>query len=123
MNRTPFRELVARWREEAEVLGRRHVGANADLLRDVADELEESVRDWEGETLTLTEAAAETGYSRDQLGRLLRDGKIPNAGRQKAPRILRRDLPRKAGAVAHDSPVQHSSRTQIVQSVIAKEGR
>ncbi len=47
--------------------------------------------------LNLTVAASESGYSADYLGRLVKDGTIPNAGRPGAPRIRRGDLPRKAG--------------------------
>jgi hypothetical protein len=39
--------------------------------------------------------AAEAGIPLLHLGRLVRDGVIPNAGRERSPRILRRDLPRK----------------------------
>ncbi len=52
--------------------------------------------------LTLTEAAATSGYSADHLGHLVREGKIPNAGRPGAPRIALRDLPRKAPESAAD---------------------
>ncbi|MGH7688845.1 MAG: hypothetical protein ACREN3_04495 [Gemmatimonadaceae bacterium] len=47
------------------------------------------------ETLTLAEAAAETGYTRDHIARLIRTGTLPNAGRPRAPRVRRADLPRK----------------------------
>jgi hypothetical protein len=40
-----------------------------------------------------------SGYSADYLGRMLRSGSIPNAGRPHAPRIRRADLPRKAGGL------------------------
>lgn len=45
--------------------------------------------------LTLAEAASRSGYSEEHLGRLVRDGKIPNAGRRGAPRIRAGDLPRR----------------------------
>jgi len=65
------------------------------VLERCADELEATVRDRDETTLTLTDAARESGYTREHLGRLVRDGKIPNAGRPGAPRIARRHLPRK----------------------------
>ncbi len=72
--------------------------------------------------LTLTEAAEESGFSADHLGRLVHDGKIPNAGRPGAPRISRRHLPRKTGAaksrLAAKPPLREISTAQIVQSVI-----
>ena len=76
-------------------------------------------------TFWLVEAARESGYSADHLGRLVRDGKIPNAGRPGAPRIARRDLPRKAHAppearLAETPRPRDVSRVQIVQSIIEK---
>jgi hypothetical protein len=48
------------------------------------------------EALALTDAAKESGYSANHLGRLVRSGEIENIGRSNAPKIRRRDLPRKA---------------------------
>jgi hypothetical protein len=62
----------------------------------VADELEEINRRQGDDALTLVEAAHETGYSAEHLGRLVREGKVSNAGRKNAPRIRRGDLPHKA---------------------------
>ncbi len=58
------------------------------------------------DALNMKDAAAASGYSAEYLGRLVRDGKIANAGRPKAPKILRRDLPRKAPT---DSPRDRAS--------------
>ena len=75
-------------------------------------------------TLTLTDAAKESGYSTDHLGRLVRDGKIPNAGRPGAPRVALRHLPRKTGAatprLAAKPSLREVSTAQIVQSIIEK---
>jgi hypothetical protein len=51
------------------------------------------------ELLTLEHAARESGYSAEHLGREVREGRIPNAGRKGAPRIRRADLPRKPGTI------------------------
>ena len=56
-------------------------------LETCAAELEAALRQEDDTLLTLTEAARESGYSADHLGRLVRDGKIPNTGRPGAPRI------------------------------------
>jgi hypothetical protein len=50
------------------------------------------------EVITLTQAAHETGYTPDHLGRLVRGGEIPNVGRKNAPRVRRADLPKKTSA-------------------------
>ena len=87
--------LLDAWLKQAEAL-RRYGGENlAVVLERCADELEVTIRERDETTLTLTSAARESGYTREHLGRLVRDGKIPNAGRPGAPRIARRHLPRK----------------------------
>jgi len=48
------------------------------------------------ETLTIGEAAAESGYSKSHLYTLLSEDSLANVGTKGAPRVLRRDLPRKA---------------------------
>jgi len=50
------------------------------------------------ECLTLNEAAGESGFSVSHLGRLVSEGRVPNAGERYSPRIRREDLPRKPGA-------------------------
>jgi hypothetical protein len=62
-----------------------------EVLRDFAA-VTASVDD---EPLSLREAAAASGYSEDHLARLVRQERIPNAGRRGAPRIRRGDLPRR----------------------------
>lgn len=42
--------------------------------------------------LSLTEAAKRTGHTPDHIGRLVRLGKLPNAGRKNAPRVRYTDL-------------------------------
>jgi hypothetical protein len=44
------------------------------------------------EALSLTKAAERTGYSAEHLGRLVRQGRLPNAGRKNAPKIRLSDL-------------------------------
>ena len=88
-------ELPTHWREMAETLRRFNAGA-AEAFEQAAVELEQSLREREHELLTLRQAAAESGYTEDYLGKLVRAGTIENAGRHKAPKIRRADLPRKA---------------------------
>ena len=115
--------LPADWRGKAKAL-RRYGSETAALVLDLcAGDLETTIRDRDETTLSLVEAARESGYSRDHLGRLVRDGKIPNAGRPNAPRIARRHLPRKAPAqapLAEEPRPRERSNAQIVQSIIQR---
>jgi hypothetical protein len=72
------------------------------------------------EVLTLVEAALECGYSADHLGRLVREGAIPNSGRPKAPKIRRCDLPRKPGVLppASAGAIVPVDRRRIAASVL-----
>jgi hypothetical protein len=104
-----LRDLPGRWREQAGSL--EHYGApgNAATLRAAAAQLEAALRSSDDAPLTLAQAAAVSGYSEDHLARQLREQKIPNVGRPRAPRIRTADLPRKpraialAGAVLYDA--------------------
>ena len=118
--------LAKAWRTRAETIRRYGGDTQAVALEACAAELEEALRQRDDTTLTLAEAARESGYSADHLGRLVREGKIPNAGRPGVPRIALRDLPRKAQepATASDQveqpPLPKDSNAQIVQSIIEK---
>jgi len=89
-------EILDRWRArqaewtalDVSLSGER---VAAEVLRDM-----EALLDGEGsEPIGLREAARRTGYTADHIGKLVRDGKIPNAGRPKAPLVRLRDLPKK----------------------------
>ena len=117
-------DLPAEWRAQAEGLRQFGADAQAKAVDRCAAHLEEVLR-YEGDALlTLPEAASESGYSADHIGRLVREGKIPNAGRPGAPRIARRDLPLKAtqgdSAVPQHNRISDTSNVQIVQSIIEK---
>ena len=79
--------LVAGWRAEVELLRRRGAGIQADVLAACADELAEALHRAALEELTVSEAAAETGYSASAIRR-----RFP--GRKT---IQRGELPRKGG--------------------------
>jgi hypothetical protein len=89
-------EFAAKWTAEAEAMRQRGALVNgAALIEEVLQDFDSAVGDYGDQPLTLTEASRESGYSLDHLGLLIRQGTIPNAGRPHAPRICRRDLPRK----------------------------
>jgi hypothetical protein len=121
MDTSAIHALAQRWHEEAVLLQSRGAGCQAAVLVSVADELEGTVTEWLTQGLTLAQAAQESGYSREHLGRLIREGTLPNAGRPNAPRVRRRDLPRKT--VSETTVPPHLSREQIVRSVISEPPR
>jgi len=87
--------LHTRWRQKAELFRQHGHEATARAYELCSSELEAALDAREDELLDLQEAAKASGYSPDRLGRLLREGKIPNAGRRHAPRIRRGDLPKR----------------------------
>ncbi len=124
MNLSPLHSLVTGWRSEAELLRRRGIGDLAQMADSYALELQEALEGLENEPLTLGEAAEESGYSKDHLARLAREGKIPNVGRSGAPRIRRGDLPAKTGTLPSRATLAHlaPTKTQIVRSVANLKG-
>ncbi len=117
--------LPANWRQQAKALRRYGGETPAVAIERCADDLEATLVERDETTLPLVEAARESGYSADHLGRLVRDGRIPNAGRPGAPRIARIHLPRKAPEtaappLARNPPRRELSNRQIVQSIIEK---
>lgn len=112
---TAFR---ARWIARRDELRRLHALVDgAELCDALLGDLDALLSASASELLSLRQAAAESGYSPDHLGRLIREGKIPNAGRHHAPRIRRADLPRRAG-VLPPAPEIGISRVQIARSVV-----
>jgi len=89
--------LRARWLTRRDELRRLHALVDGAVLCDeLLAELDAVVADTASELLSLKRAALESGYSVDYLGRLIREGRLHNAGRSNAPRIFRADLPTKA---------------------------
>ena len=90
-------DYLAKWRAEAAVL-RRHKAyvEGAALCEEMLNDLQRVLEGEASQSLNLQEAASESGYSPDHLGKLVREGKLPNAGRLNAPLIRKKDLPRKA---------------------------
>ena len=88
-------ELPEEWRTLAAQQRRLGADSQARILEFCADELAAALLRAGDELLSLTRAAQESGYSADHLSRMVRDEKIPNAGRKAKPLIRRRDLPTK----------------------------
>lgn len=115
-------DLVVEWRLEADRMEIRGLLESVRLVRSMAHQLEAVLGREDSEILTLREAARESGYSADHLGRMVREGPIPNAGRPGAPRIRRSDLPRKANELTKTGPTTtlRSSKAAIVRSIADK---
>ena len=117
-------DLAQEWLTRAEIFREHAEDPVAIAYERCAHGLEEVLAAEGDEVLTLQQAAAESGYSADHLGRLVREGKIPNAGRPNAPRIARRKLLSKSNPttplVAEDTTAGDTSFEQIVQSIIER---
>src|SRR5689334_14174624 len=88
--------LADAWDAKAATLRQYGAEPQAVALERAASELRTALQAAEDEALTIDQAAQESSYSPDHIRHLLADGTLPNAGRRGAPRVLRRDLPRKA---------------------------
>ena len=103
---TAIKDLIARWRAEAETVGRCGHESTGKLIRRLAVEVDEALKDDQDEALTLAEAALESSYSTEHLRKMVASGAIPNAGGKGRPRIRRSDLPSRPtnGRGHHGSP-------------------
>lgn len=98
-------EFVTKWTTEAEAMHRRGVMVNgAAVLAEVLADFKATQASAAETRLCLSEAASRSGYSVEHLGRLIRQGRLPNAGRWGAPRIRAADLPRKPPALVQRGP-------------------
>ena len=95
-------DVIARWQSRRDEWHRfRTLVDGTALCDEVLQDLQAVVAADGNAELTLSEAAGLSGYSHEHLGRLVREGKIPNAGKPGAPRIRRADVPRQpASALA-----------------------
>ena len=102
-----FGTLATRWREEAERLRTLEANGQAAALEQAARELEAAAAAWASKRLTISEAAAESGYSEEHLRRLTRNGELPadrNGGPQSQLYVRRGDLPTKRGRNGREEP-------------------
>jgi hypothetical protein len=116
--------LVGRWREQAREM--KHWGdeRGSVLLSHAADELARAAARSGQEVLRLGEAAVICGYSAPSIGRMIREGRIPNAGRAHAPRVRRGDLPPRRGATPETTYAPRrvtAPREQIARSIVNRQ--
>ena len=120
---SPIARLPQEFRDNA-MTARRLTGSEsaAHVWEEAAVEVEQRLADCLLEPLTLDAAVSESGYTRNHLLRMLRDGLLPNSGTNTDPRILRMHLPRKPGlGVDGESIRPASSRVQAARAVIEGE--
>jgi hypothetical protein len=112
--------LPEAWRRRAEFARELAAEGAARAFEACALDLESALNAQNMDLLTLTQAARVSGFSADHLGRLVREGKITNFGRQNAPRVRAADLPRKAKASTclTDSPAGVTSFSQVARAVL-----
>ena len=96
MNIADLRAIAVEWREEAERYRRRGQEHLALFEESLACDLEERLNAWYFESLTLHEAAEESGICYSTLQQKV--GKeLPNSGEKGSPRIQRCHLPSRGG--------------------------
>lgn len=92
------KDLPQAWCEQAKHLRQLGAEGQACTFEHCAKELDAALKSVADEELTIAEAAAESGYSEEQLRRLVRDEKLeaqPRAGPRGHIRIRRRNLPKR----------------------------
>ena len=117
-------ELTEKWTVEEGRYRADEAMVRASLLiqRFLAD-LQNTELEEPSQLLNLTQASEFCGYSRQHLGRLVRSGQLQNYGRQRAPRVLRPELPKKPGYLPSSAGREHvsaTSRGQVVRSVLGR---
>lgn len=88
----PSRELAEEWRSEADRMEERGVSVPASVLRSCAADLEQALREWQLEELSLQEAADAAGVHYDTMRKMVARGEVPNVGEKGSPRVRRCDL-------------------------------
>jgi hypothetical protein len=89
--------LPAKWRATAATLRTYSASPHAEVVEQLAAELEAAVRQQALEALSLEAAARESGYSYSALQKMVASGKLENVAKKGSPRVRRGDLPKKAG--------------------------
>jgi len=120
--RLRYAEFVAKWRAERDRFSRYGVRVDpVPLLDDLLQDAAAALASDQDELLTLTQAAAASGYSADHLARLIRTGRLPNVGVKHAPRLRRGDLPHKPGRLPTVSSQPHllgADPRQVARAVV-----
>lgn len=93
-------ELRDRWQRRLDEWRRLGVSVDgAKLAAEILADLDRLASDSADQLLSLSEAAALSGYHAESLARLIRQGKLTNHGTRRRPRLRCADLPHKARSV------------------------
>lgn len=87
-------ELVTAWRDRAHELEPYAEGA-ARAFEAAAEELERALSASDNPLLTLEQARERSGYHRESLARMVRQGRLRNFGTPRRPLVRALDLPMK----------------------------
>ncbi len=121
MNLDLLWSLTSEWREDAALLQRRGLEREARMVESFASDLEQRLREWELQELTLEQAATELGLKYDTLQRRVACGELPNAGRKGAPLVRRCDL--YGGGSSTPRLITESGEPDIAAEVLLARGR
>ena len=117
VNLAPLSQLAADLREDAATLRRYGAPGQAEAVEECAAGLEERLRLWELEALTLEQAALESGFAYSTLQQKIAANELPNAGELGAPRIRRCDLPYRGGA---PRPQTDAGAPDVAKEILAR---
>lgn len=93
----PDSPLSSTWRARAREAERVQALVRADLVwKLAADELDASIAEEADTLLTPKEAAKECPWSESTIRKMLADGRLPNEGAERRPRVRRRALQERA---------------------------
>jgi len=117
-------DILAKWQAEAAALDHRNaLVPGGALCREFLADLEAVIQSEAEEVLTVDQAAVESGYSKEHIARMVRQGTVPNAGRKQAPRIRRADLPRKPGRLLAPSQRVSYDPTTDARDLLCRQRR
>lgn len=116
-------ELRERWAGRRALFAELDASVNgAKLIDELLADLDTVLTTHEDEVLRVPDAAKESGYSEEHLRRLIRTGKVANAGRAGAPAIRRADLPAKRSLPEFPTTAILRSKVQIARTVTLTRG-
>ena len=107
-------DVAARWTARRAEWGRLGVRLDGEkLASEILADLTAIVSVERDTLLSVRAADAETGYSADSLGRMIRVGKLENHGSKRRPLVRRDDLPRRVRSERRVAATRDTEATSI----------